>query len=291
MGSLQALLSKSKNDNDNDNKNDKNEEEEESKSTLEQEADSLQMVLPNIYMGSAVAAKNLNLLKSVGITHILAIGWNLHCHYPEEFKYLLMNKIIDSPSFLIIKTFPECFEFMNDAMNNKNNKNNNNLFVHCHKGLSRSATLIIGFEMWKHKKSFDKVLDEIKKRRSFVYPNIGFQAQLHQFGKKNYSLDINDYKDFDVMDYISHQLPIIIKKIEKHYQCYKNDENVDDEELFELTLYLNQVHKLKTKEKLKLNEDIKYLSQGIQLLRNIQIEFVKNEASLKRFDIMFKDNT
>merc|ERR1712083_27559 len=44
------------------------------------------------------------------------------------------------------------------------------------------------------------------------------------------------------------------------------------------------------RQKDKLTEsDIKILKDSIQALRQIQVEFVENEASLRRFDIMFKD--
>ena len=100
-------------------------------------------------MGSAVAAKDLKLLESHCVTHVVAIGWNLQIHFPEKFKYKLINRVEDRPSYIILDHFEECFKFMDECYD-KNSKKFN-LFVHCHKGLSRSATIIIAYEMYKHK--------------------------------------------------------------------------------------------------------------------------------------------
>ena len=106
--------------------------------TITQKADSMQMVLDNIYMGSAVAAKNKQLLIDNGITHIIAIGWNLEKHYEDKFEYLLINKIEDSPECVILNQFEKCFNFIESCFEN----NKNRLFVHCHKGM------INIYDMW-----------------------------------------------------------------------------------------------------------------------------------------------
>jgi len=253
--------------------------------TITQKADSMQMVLDKIYMGSAVAAKNKQLLIDNGITHIIAIGWNLEKHYEDRFEYLLINRIEDSPECVILNQFEKCFNFIEQCFANDKNR----LFVHCHKGLSRSATVVIAYEMYRNKTDFDSVLYKIRENRSFIMPNIGFQAQLHEFKNQNYSLDMNKYQHFDVIDFIQHRLPKMLERVKFNYNAYKtNPANVDEDELFELTLYTHQVHKLRQKHKLNEN-DINILTQSIEILRNIQVEFVQNENSIKRFDIMFRN--
>ena len=97
------------------------------------------------------------------------------------------------------------------------------------------------------------------------------------------------YQEFDVIDFIQHRLPKMLNRIKFNYNAYKtNPENVDEDELFELTLYTHQVHKLQQKDKLNQN-DIDFLTESIQILRKIQVEFVQSESSIKRFDIMFRN--
>lgn len=262
--------------------------------TLSEQADSLQMVLPNIYMGSAVAAENLDLLQSVGVSHVLAIGWNLSANFPDKFKYLLINKIEDRPGFLILEQFPKCFQFMDECLGVENGKESESgsqskLFVHCHKGLSRSATIIIGYEMYRHHKSLEQVLDEIRAHRSFIMPNIGFQAQMKKFEQMEYSLDMDDYKELDVIEEIEKILPSILNKIKAYYQMFVDGDtdNINDRDLFAKTMYIHQAHKLSEKGKLP-TKYVEIVDESIEYLRKIQVEFVQDEASLKRFDQLFK---
>merc|ERR1719295_351322 len=254
--------------------------------SLTHKADSMQEVLNNIYMGSAVAAKNLDLLKSNGITHIIAIGWNLDKYFEGQFEYLLINKVEDGPECNILNYFQISHQFMDNCLNQSPP---GKLFVHCHKGLSRSATIVIGYEMKRRKSDYHTVLSKIRQSRSFIMPNIGFQAQLHEFERMNYSLDQTKYTNFNSIQFIKDRLPKMLSAIKRNYEAYSTDpDEVDEDELFEVTLYTHQVHKLRQKDKLT-EGDIKILKDSIQSLRQIQVEFVDNAASLRRFDIMFKD--
>ena len=62
------------------------------------------------------------------------------------------------------------------------------LLVHCRKGMSRSATLVLMFIMKKFKVTLESALSYIKERREIVDPNSGFIKQLEDFEKKHYSL-------------------------------------------------------------------------------------------------------
>lgn len=268
---------------DSDMKNDKN-------ANLTEIANSMQLVADRIYMGGAVSAQQLSTLKGNGITHILAIGWNLEKWFINDFEYLLMNEIEDRPGFIILPRFEECFRFMDNALS----KESSILFVHCHKGLSRSATIIIAYQMFKYHKKFDEALEEIRTNRSFIMPNIGFQSQLKLFEEKKYSLNMKDYShlDLDILGKISLFLPKMQKSIQHFYVLFVNEDYnaINDQELFGLTMYVHQVHMLHERKKLKEN-DSKILYECIHVLRRIQTEFVDDQISLARFDKMFKLKT
>ena len=271
-------------------------------------ADSLQEVIPNVVcthpvhtthlqthtntmhtyiqcVGSAVAAKDLALLNKNGITHILAIGWNLEKHFEGKFAYLLLNEVEDGPEYLILRHLGQCLDFLTAALVEGSG---NKVFVHCHKGLSRSATVVIASEMHKTRQDFESVFFQIKKRRPFIMPNIGFQAQLHAFHEKGYSLDMADYEGFSVLGHIQRRLPAMLARIRANYAAFdeESEEEVDENELFELTMYTHQAHKLRQKDKLEA-KDIEVLRESVAVLRQIQVEFVHNEMSLMRFDVMF----
>merc|ERR1712154_77199 len=205
---------------------------------------------------------------------MVAIGWNLEKYFENDFEYLLLNQM------------EKCFNFIEECFSTKEGK----LFVHCHKGLSRSATVVIAYEMRKMRTDFDTVLHKIRKNRSFIMPNIGFQAQLEEFKNQNYSLDMESYSNFNVINFIKRKLPHMLKRINVNYNAYKTNDSDKVDELFELTLYTHQCHKLKEKDKLNEN-DIKVLNECIKILRQIQVEFVLNQQSINRFDLMFKSKT
>lgn len=55
--------------------------------------------------------------------------------------------------------------------------------VHCNAGVSRSASIVIGYLMLREGLSFDDALRQVKLARPSVCPNPGFYQQL-----KNYTL-------------------------------------------------------------------------------------------------------
>ena len=230
-----------------------------------------------------------------------------------QIRYLLLNKIEDRPGFMILEQFPECFKFMDECLGITNKSDSNSdansedkpspngandekksdspseLFVHCHKGLSRSATVIIGYEMYRHHKSFEQVLDEIRESRSFIMPNIGFQAQLKKFEQMKYSLNMEDYADFDVIAEIEKILPSILAKIKAYYHMFVEEEteNINDQDLFAKTMYIHQAHRLSDSGKLP-KKYVEIVDESIKYLRKIQVEFICDEASINRFNQLFK---
>jgi hypothetical protein len=78
----------------------------------------LNLILPKLYLGSVEAARNLDLLKHLNISHILTIEDNsldgsLTKHF--EYKYI---KLSDLPSSNILAILEECFEFIDNAIEN-----------------------------------------------------------------------------------------------------------------------------------------------------------------------------
>jgi protein-tyrosine phosphatase len=64
----------------------------------------------------------------------------------------------------------ECFDFIDEARTN-----GGRVLVHCSQGVSRSATIAIGYCIWKLNKDFDVIFEYVKKIRTVVSPNMGFQ--------------------------------------------------------------------------------------------------------------------
>lgn len=68
-------------------------------------------------------------------------------------------------------------------------KQNKKLLIHCHAGVSRSATLVIGYLMLKEKMTYLDAYIYTKMKRNIVCPNNNFKRQLEMFQK---TLKINN---------------------------------------------------------------------------------------------------
>ena len=134
------------------------------------------------------------------------------------------------------------------------------------------------------------MIKEIRTNRSFIMPNIGFQAQLMAFQNTGYSLDFEkDYLGFDAISEIERLLPSLLEKFKGYHGKYKLNQMDDSssQDLFALTMHIHQCFKLMEKDKLSAQVEV-IVNESIQYLRKIQVYFIKDDNSISRFDQMFK---
>ena len=142
----------------------------------------MDQITENIWLGGWLSAKKLDILKKEGIKKIICVMDNLPPKYSNEENFIRkIIKVADLPSENIIKYFGECINFM---------EGNEKILVHCMAGASRSASMVIAYIMWKYKRSADDALAFVQKKRSCVFPNLGFMNQLKKFESL---LKENDY--------------------------------------------------------------------------------------------------
>ena len=154
---------------------------------------SLNKVTDKIYLGDINSGKDINFLKEENISSVLSLTGDIFTpKYPKSLK--ISQKIInidDSPKENILKFFKECILYI---------ENSDKILVHCMAGVSRSATIVIAYLMWKTHASYLETLDFVKNRRNIINPNNGFLQQLYIFEKmlkdKEYNLDKIDFKHF-----------------------------------------------------------------------------------------------
>jgi protein-tyrosine phosphatase len=98
----------------------------------------LDEIIPNLFLGDIMQARNVQHLKENKITHIISVGETL-----EEDKYkdftLFPKKItaLDREDENLLQHFDEATEFINEA------RKQGRVFVHCAAGVSRSASIVI----------------------------------------------------------------------------------------------------------------------------------------------------
>ena len=138
---------------------------------------------PRLYLGGFNEFVNQHhWLRNKGITHILSVGY-----IPTEKNYknlqlpsspqILTIQVTDTIDANLFPHFSTTYQFIEDALSDPNNI----IYVHCHMGVSRSATIIIAYLMKKHCMSYEIAFQRVKEKRSCIDPNLGFILQLKQY--------------------------------------------------------------------------------------------------------------
>lgn len=132
-----------------------------------------------IYLGSDVAAKNREILRQNGITHVLnCVGFASLEYFKTELVYRTLW-LEDRPSEDITSILYDVFDYFEEVR-----EQGGRVFVHCFKGISRSTSLVIAYIMWSKGQSFTDAFKYVKAARSITNPNIGFAGQLSEYEKR-----------------------------------------------------------------------------------------------------------
>ncbi|KAK8937825.1 Protein-tyrosine-phosphatase MKP1 [Platanthera guangdongensis] len=131
----------------------------------------------HVYLGSEAAARDRKALRRHGITHVLnCVG----SACPEYFRGELVYKTLwlhDSPAEDISSVLYDAFDYLEDV---RELRPPGRVLVHCRRGASRSAALVIAYLMWRHCQPFDEALRVVRAARASADPNLGFASQLLQ---------------------------------------------------------------------------------------------------------------
>nr|GMD16627.1 protein-tyrosine-phosphatase MKP1-like [Ipomoea batatas] len=143
-------------------------------------------IVDHIYLGSETIAKDREILRHNGITHVLnCVGFIC----PEYFKGDLVYKTLwlrDSPTEDITSILYDVFDYFEDVR-----EQGGRVFVHCCQGVSRSTSLVIAYLMWKKEQSFEDAFQHVKATRGVTNPNMGFACQLLQCQKRVHALPVS----------------------------------------------------------------------------------------------------
>lgn len=137
-------------------------------------------ILPGkLFISSFVVAGDLEKLKGQGITHIVNTAGDIcESRFPEHFQYLTYY-LKDTNNEEISLLFYKTLSWIQSAMDS-----GGRVLVHCREGVSRSATMIIAYLMWRFSLSFEAAHERLRQTRPICNPNTGFTFQLLLLGKK-----------------------------------------------------------------------------------------------------------
>ncbi|TYG73080.1 hypothetical protein ES288_D04G071700v1 [Gossypium darwinii] len=143
-------------------------------------------VAEHIYLGGDAVAKDREILKKNGITHVLnCVGFVCPEYFKADFVYRTLW-LQDSPSEDITSILYDVFDYFEDVR-----ELGGRVFVHCFQGVSRSTSLVIAYLMWRERQSFDDAFQYVKAARGIADPNMGFACQLLQCQKRVHAFPLS----------------------------------------------------------------------------------------------------
>ena len=144
-------------------------------------------------LGNEDCARDKAFLDKNGITHILICAEGCEMFYEGQYKYKVIY-LDDSPDQNILKYFKDAFDFINEAAITKGK-----IYIHCVMGISRSASIVIGYLMYMNKLSYNEAYMHVKSKRQQISPNSGFIQQLQHFENILINVTYTD-KAFDIIE-------------------------------------------------------------------------------------------
>jgi protein-tyrosine phosphatase len=139
----------------------------------------LYQVVPSIFISGYEATKDIELLRRSQITHILNLAGESKCPncFPYNFKYFSL-KMPDNPKLDILFFLYFALDYILESLRNKGK-----ILVHCVKGTSRAASVVLAYLMvngYSEQDAYSCLLNS----QPTVDPNFGFVCQLKEWGKE-----------------------------------------------------------------------------------------------------------
>ena len=138
-------------------------------------------VVPGLYVGSKYAARNLEWIESVGITHVVNCTPSTACNIAPSIVYRNVS-IDDSPSEKdrLGLMLNDEIGYLTSVLSNPSNK----VLVHCNFGKSRSPTLVICYLIMALGWPFEDAYKKVDDCRKGISINLGFLQLIKSIAKK-----------------------------------------------------------------------------------------------------------
>lgn len=115
-------------------------------------------------------------LISRDISLIIGVGFITHPALGSPLRAVMITRNIEDYQ----DQAPELQEFINHVLPKiyEALEKGENVYVHCHAGISRSSTVVMAYLMKYHEMSYDEALGYVRQFRPAVHPNPGFSRML-----------------------------------------------------------------------------------------------------------------
>lgn len=149
-------------------------------------------IIPDfLYLGAYLHAYVPKLLESLGIKKIVNVTPEPHEPHILEKYGDFQIQIADHQTMDIKQHFTQAISYIKECK-----KNGEKVFVHCQKGISRSASIVLAYLITEESLTLQEAYNLTKQARKFIKPNKGFSNQLGQFEMElNPNLKKPTYRD------------------------------------------------------------------------------------------------
>eukprot|EP01059_Diplonema_ambulator_P010463 TRINITY_DN204_c1_g3_i3.p1 TRINITY_DN204_c1_g3~~TRINITY_DN204_c1_g3_i3.p1 ORF type:complete len:559 (+),score=80.91 TRINITY_DN204_c1_g3_i3:43-1719(+) len=132
-------------------------------------------IIPHLFLGSLRSAQEPRIYRTLGITYLASIGRELSVVTEPNMSHIQCN-VDDLADTDLGSMFDQVHNFIDKAQSEKAG-----CLVHCFKGQSRSATMVISYLMKHRRMKRDTAIDFVKERRPMINPNRGFMDLLLRY--------------------------------------------------------------------------------------------------------------
>ena len=130
-------------------------------------------ITSKVYLGNYLSATDYSVLSSLDIGHIVNASNHFgNKHKDEGIRYCTVN-VDDVPFADLKRYFQRAIDFVEQA--------DGPVAIHCAAGVSRSASIVMAYLMYKHHLNVRQAATVTHSRRSVVSPNPGFLSQLVEY--------------------------------------------------------------------------------------------------------------
>ena len=105
-------------------------------------------------------------------------------HMYSLILYFYLLQVTDLPQEDLLSHFTGSNAFIQEGL-----AKDGAVLVHCYRGRSRSATVVVAFLMQKHGYSAERALAKVRSKREIIQPHDSFLAQLRLYESMEFSID------------------------------------------------------------------------------------------------------
>lgn len=145
--------------------------------------DAATLIIPSfLFLGGHHSVKDADQLAKQGITHVLNMAQelNLDVHKLAANNIRVLSiSAKDTRDYNIRSDFDTAFQFIDDCLKKKGK-----IIINCARGISRSATIVLGYLMFRYNMKLNDAYKLVVNLRPQVRPNSNFRCILETYDRE-----------------------------------------------------------------------------------------------------------